>query len=189
VKNFGGGEAGRECLVAGRKFDTSLVDLMAAQNEHRIERRLALLRYTFLTMQRLLRSADAILAEDGITTRHWVFLQLLLHDLSDDCPTLAEVARRSGCSPQNIQQIAHQLDLRGYLDFVPDVDDLRLQRLRPTPKAENLDSTSKRRQLARALSPAFDHLDDDEIEACSRRMELWARGLAAEDRRRGDDGG
>jgi DNA-binding MarR family transcriptional regulator len=162
---------------------------MGSQNKDRLYRQLALFRYTCVVTQRLLRLADAAFAEQGLTARHWLLIQLLKDDLSADCPTLTEVARCYGCSRPNVRRLAGELEARGYLDFVPDVDDLRLQRLRLTDKAKELETAANLRQLAKAFGPAFDHLDDDEIEAYSRRMELWARGLAADDRRRGDDGG
>lgn len=57
------------------------------------------------------------------------FFAIICINLFDDAPSLKQLAELMGSSHQNVKQILNKLESKGFIQFIPDEKDKRMQRI------------------------------------------------------------
>ncbi len=115
----------------------------------------------FLLSRRFEYITDSILKKDGLTTKQWLTLAVISR-VFDEMPSISQVAELLSTSHQNIKQIAHQLEKRGFLEMARDENDKRRWLLRVTQKNQEF-WDSREQDHAKAVLSLFAPLSDREV--------------------------
>ncbi|UCH04447.1 MAG: MarR family transcriptional regulator [Candidatus Thorarchaeota archaeon] len=115
----------------------------------------------FLLTRRFEYITDSILKKDGLTTKQ--LLALIVIDRGfDERPSISQVAELLSTSHQNVKQIAHQLERRGFLEMARDENDRRRWLLGVTKKNQDF-WDSREQEHGEARQDLFASLSEREI--------------------------
>ena len=115
-------------------------------------------------MQRLFAGSlpAELLRELGGVTLHQLDVLRLLSESESGTLTMSELAASQGVGPSAVTQMVDRLIREGLVERVPDDEDRRVVRVRPTPRSSAMIArvkTGRREAQRRVLAP----LDDDEL--------------------------
>ncbi|MFW9944658.1 MAG: MarR family winged helix-turn-helix transcriptional regulator [Candidatus Sifarchaeia archaeon] len=131
---------------------------MSQENQRKMADSFGLL---FLLGRRFEYITDSILKKDGLTTKQ--LLALIVIDRGFDVlPSVSQVAELLSTSHQNVKQIAHQLERKGFLEMVRDENDKRRWLLCVTKKNQDF-WDSREKEHGKAMQDLFASLSEREI--------------------------
>ncbi|UCE11724.1 MAG: MarR family transcriptional regulator [Candidatus Thorarchaeota archaeon] len=117
--------------------------------------------YLFLLSRRFEYITDSVLKKDGLTTKQLLTLIVIQRGF-EETPSISQVAEMISTSHQNVKQIAHQLEKRGFVEMVRDERDRRRWLLRLTENNQSF-WDSREREHQEAMSSLFESLSDREV--------------------------
>ena len=117
--------------------------------------------YLFLLSRRFEYITDSILKKDGLTTKQLLTLIVISRGL-EETPSISQVAEMLSTSHQNVKQIAHQLEKKGFLEMARDENDRRRWLLQVTEKNQEF-WDSREQEHGKAMHSLFASLSDQEL--------------------------